>query len=49
MCAFHCSWHRMLYNCNKQCDAQDAERRVIVAALVQPPFKFWSPAYRSGY
>jgi len=31
-----------------QCDAQDAERRTFLAALVQPPFKFCSPAYRSG-
>ena len=32
----------LLFICNAQCDAQDAEQCTVKTASVQPLFKFWS-------
>jgi hypothetical protein len=34
-------WHLTLYFCNTQCDAQKVKCYILMAALIQPLFKWW--------
>lgn len=39
----------MLYICITQYDAQTADHHVFMAAVMQPPFKFWYAADDLGH